>query len=884
MFFKSPIFFGNNSIMKNRRLQQILPLVEHPSRYLGTEINSRLKKDGNTALHIALVFPDLYEIGTSHFGMQILYHILNRSPDIIAERVFMPAADMIGYLRSGDIPLMTLESKRPIHQFDIIGFSLLYELNYTNFLAILDLGKIPFYSRERSLGHPFVIAGGPCTSNPEPVAEFFDAMVIGDGEKTALAMATAWMEWKRAGASLKDHLLNRWSQIEGVYVPGEFRAEYDSNGFQILRNSATDSRVQEKKIIRSILSKLDVSDFPASPIVPFGKPVHDRLRLEISRGCTRGCRFCQAGMIYRPVRERSPESVLHLSELSLSSTGYDDLSLLSLSTGDYTGIKSLMDLLMGRCESKKVAVSFPSLRADTLTPEIMNQIKRVRKTGFTIAPEAGSERLRKIINKNLSDAEIIQTVQSAFDLGWRLIKLYFMIGLPFETDADLNALITLVKGLRNRISGSSVKKGGFHPKGNLNVSIATFIPKPHTPFQWASQVSLGEAREKINFLKKELKLSGIQVKWQNPEVSMIEGLWSRGDRRLSRLLVNAYQKGCLFDGWSDSFDFRKWEEAISETGIDLDFFTARTRDLGEPLPWDHIDVRVAKGYLIDEWNRAREGISTVDCRFGDCNQCGSCNFESIQPVVFNNVEIPKENLWNEEISSRQKKGEDTAYCTYQILYTKRGTARFFGHLEMVRLIMQGVRRAGIPIRFSEGFHPKPKLSFDDPLPLGMESEGEIFYLSARKGLHPGETIERLNPQLPSGIQIIDIKVLHEKEKAFKPSVLSYEITLDEGDFDDTVISGLNNPQPFPIIRKNRKGELKEIDLKAMIQKIEKIAPNRLFLSILNEPGKTVRPAEVLSSVFKLSEHTIRKAYIVKKLVTPPEGLNAWQLSERTEHV
>ncbi|MEW5908204.1 MAG: TIGR03960 family B12-binding radical SAM protein [Thermodesulfobacteriota bacterium] len=849
--------------MKNRQLQQILPFLEHPSRYLGTEINARRKKGSDAVLHIALAFPDLYEIGTSHFGMQILYHILNASPDIIAERVFMPAPDMIGYLKQEQIPLMTLESKRPICRFDIIGFSLLYELNYTNLLAMLDLGKIPFYSRERSEEHPFVIAGGPCTCNPEPMADFFDAMVIGDGEKTLMAMATLWMEWKREGKKQKELLLNRWSGIEGVYVPNEFRVRYDPNRFQILEKSSSYHGDDKKKIIRAIVSTLDDSDFPKHPVVPFGKPVHDRLRLEIARGCTRGCRFCQAGMIYRPVRERSPESLLRISELSLTSTGYDDLSLLSLSTGDYACIQPLMDVLMGRCESRKVAVSFPSLRADTLTPGLMNQIKRVRKTGFTIAPEAGSERLRKIINKNLNDSEILETVQSAFDLGWQVVKLYFMVGLPFETDEDLNAMIDLIKELRRLNSGGRRRRGGVHPRGTLNVSIATFIPKPHTPFQWASQISISEAKEKIGFLKKELKLSGIQIKWQNPEVSMIEGLWARGDRSLSGLLVNAYRRGAIFDGWSDRFDFGKWRDAVSETGIDLDFFTQRKRQLSEPLPWDHIDVRVSKAYLIEEWNRAQEGGVTQDCRHGDCNLCGSCDFETIQPIVFKPCPSQDQDSKDDQGPSPQSQEPARPFKLYRILYSKKEEARFFGHLEMVRLITQGMRRAEIPLRYSEGFHPKPKISFDDPLPLGMESEGEFFYFWGTEGLPLVETLERLNRQMPTGLHLLDLKIMDEEEKVLRPALLSYRILLEE-DFDENAVSEFNKSESVLMIRKNRKGGLKEFDLKDIIKEMKQLAPNRLFLSILNDPGKTIRPAEILSAVFKLPEHAIRQARIVKQ--------------------
>ena len=512
-------------------LDDILPFVEKPSRYLGSEINIVRKDPGRVKLRFVLAFPDLYEIGTSHFGMQILYHILNADPDIAAERVFAPGMDMETILRNTGRPLFSLESRESISRFDIIGFSLLYELNYTNILTILDLAHIPFLASERSPAHPLIIAGGPCTCNPEPVAEFFDAIVVGEGEDVILEMTAAWLRWKEDARSEKESLLKRWSQIEGVYIPSFFKFRIDDRGIQ----TVTPRYSNYTKIRRAIVPDLDKISFPEKPIIPFGNPVHDRLRLEVSRGCTRGCRFCQAGMIYRPVRERSPEHLLSLSANSIAATGYEDISLLSLSTGDYGCIIPLMERLMARFASEHVAVSLPSLRAGTLTPELMKLIKKVRKTGFTIAPEAGSQRLRDVINKNISEKEIVDTVKDAFNLGWQVIKLYFMIGLPTETDEDLEALVGLVKKLR-KIKDPNGRRG------KINVSVATFIPKSHTPFQWAGQISLAESQSKINWLHHQLRLPGIQFKWQNPEVSRLEGLWARGDRRLSRLLIAPIRK------------------------------------------------------------------------------------------------------------------------------------------------------------------------------------------------------------------------------------------------------------------------------------------------------------------------------------------------------
>jgi len=607
--------------MSRQSLQEILPLIRQPSHYLGNEINTIRKEPHNVRLRFALAFPDLYQVGMSYMGIQILYNILNAREEIAAERVFAPGVDLEERLREDRVPLSSLESGTPISNFDIIGFSLLYELNFTNILTILDLSGIPFYAGDRNPSHPFVVAGGPCTFNPEPLADFFDAMVVGDGEEVVLELTEAWLEWKDAGGD-REALLKKWSRIKGVYVPSFFEADVDPKGFQVVTARFPDYEVVRKALVPD----LDRAPYPDCPVVPFGNPVHDRLSLEIFRGCTRGCRFCQAGIIYRPVRERSPDVVLSLAERALKNTGYEDLSLLSLSTGDYSAIQVLMERLMNRCAPKKIAVSLPSLRVGSLTESLMAQIKRVRKTGFTIAPEAGSQRLREVINKNITEEDLEETVQNAFGLGWQLIKLYFMIGLPTETEADLEGIVSLVRRLQ-RIR-SPGKRGG-----NITVSVSTFIPKAHTPFQWCAQMSVDESRRKIHMLRSKLKGRGLRFKWQTPEMSLLEGLWARGDRRLSRLLVKAYELGCRFDGWSEHFQFKRWQEAIKACGVDVDFFTSRARDLSEPLPWDHIDTGVSKEFLKLEWEKALEGSETPDCRDGECHLCGVCDFETIKPVT-----------------------------------------------------------------------------------------------------------------------------------------------------------------------------------------------------------------------------------------------------------
>ena len=823
-----------------------LASIEKPSRYLGSEINAIRKSVNETRLRVALAFPDLYEIGTSHFGLQILYHILNSQPDVAAERVFAPAPDMEAYLRHSERPLFSLESHTPLNQFDIIGFSLLYELNYTNMLTMLELSGIPWLASERDSSHPIVIAGGPCTCNPEPVAEFFDAMVVGDGEAVAVELVRAWFEWKQSGARDRQSLLERWCVIEGVYVPAFFKARYDASGLQTVI-PRFDSY---PTVRRAIAADLDNAPFPDHPVIPFGKPVHDRLRIEVSRGCSRGCRFCQAGMLYRPVRERSPGKVFDLAVQALGATGYEDLSLLSLSTSDYGCIVPLIQRLMGRYASERVAVSLPSLRAGTLSPDLMDLIRQVRKTGFTIAPEAGSQRLRDVINKNISEPEIIETVGSAFRMGWQLVKLYFMIGLPTESDEDLNAIVDLAFRLRKL-------KGPAGRRGQINISVATFIPKPHTPFQWAAQLALTESRDRLRWLQERLKSVGIEFKWQNPEMSRLEGIWARGDRRLGPVLRAAHRRGCRFDGWSDHLNFKAWMEAFTDTGVDPDFYLTRTRDIREPLPWDHIDILVDKGFLAAEWEKAlTESGLTADCRFGACNACGVCDFKAIAPRVHSQMAL-----------QRGETGHSTGvrsdpYRRLQVSYSKLGPARFFGHLELVNIFFRALRRAGIRLKYSEGFHPKPKVAFDNPLPTGMESEDERMIISVAEGVTPAALLMRLNAQLPEGLHVhtcsedIQDQPTHCTFRVFwgKNPPVELARSLDRLDYDQILV--IVSP----------KGKLKKVTLRDILLDVRQEDFNSLDMVLGCEPGKTVRATEVLKQAFGLTEERM-KTVGIRKLKT-----------------
>ncbi len=835
--------------MSNPSVQDILARVQKPSRYLGTEVNSLHKRFESANLNMVLAFPDLYEIGTSHFGIQILYHLLNRHAHINAERVFAPAGDMEHLLRENQIALCSLESGHRLVEFDIVGFSLLYELNFTNVLNMLDLAGIPLRHQQREDKHPLIIAGGPCVCNPEPMADFFDAMVFGDGEQVILEMAEQWLAWRHDGRGPKSALLQRWSRIEGVYVPGLYRTAYDADGFQHL----TAGEAVTGSISRRIVSDLDQAFFPSRPVIPFGKPVHDRLRIEISRGCSRGCRFCQAGMIYRPVRERSADTILDLVKQALDNTGYDDLSLLSLSTGDYTCLGGLMENVMHLGQADRVAVSLPSLRAGTLTPKLMQLIRSVRKTGFTIAPEAGSQRLRDVINKNITYEDVAATVKDAFEFGWRVIKLYFMIGLPTETDEDLDAIVAMVRRLK-------MIKGPGRGRGQLNVSITTFVPKPHTPFQWAPQISLEESKRKIAFLKAALGLPGVRVKWQHPEMSRLEGALSRGDRRMGMVIEEAWKSGCTFDGWNDQFDFNRWQAAFVKCGVDPQFYIDRRRNPDEPLPWAHMNSRIDTGFLKYQWERAHHGEKILDCRHGHCHACGICDFESLHPRVFNDCPA---------VSATQDQAESDGGETYRWLvltYSKLEQARFFGHLEVANMFARAVRRAKIHVQYSKGFHPMPRFSFDDPLPLGMASEAEQMRMMVASRHDCSQVARNIDAHLPAGLRITGCRPRDEVMKSQTQAMQkAYRYRIDLGGVhpDACLLGQFQESDQWPYTRTRQNKDNKVVDLRAAIATVDYHQPDQLVLEIRAMPPITVRPADFLSGVLQLSARQIQQAVVTK---------------------
>ncbi len=602
--------------MDINKLEDILLKVEKPARYTGGELNSVVKNLEGVNIRYAFAFPDVYEVGMSHLGMHILYNLLNKINDVWCERVFAPWTDLEGQLRENNIELFALESMDSLKDFDILGFTLQYEMSYTNILNMLDMANIPIESAKRDNSFPLVIAGGPCAFNPEPLHEFVDMFFLGESEELLVEVMDLYREHKKNGYD-KNEFLKEACLFEGIYVPEFYDVEYNEDGTISKRKKLYDKApdIVKKRIIKD----LDKSFFPEKIVVPFIETVHDRIMLEIFRGCTRGCRFCQAGMIYRPIREKSVETLLKQADLLIESTGHEEISLSSLSTGDYSKLIELATGLLDKYEDRRIGLSLPSLRLDSISFDLMERVQKVRKSGLTFAPEAGSQRMRDIINKNITEDDILGTVKTAFDLGWSTVKLYFMVGLPGETIEDIYGIKDLAYDVKNEFFNRERE----NIRGNLrvNVSAACFVPKPFTPFQWEAQNTVDEFFDKTGLLKKAIKDKKVSYSYHDPKLSSIEGVFALGDRRIAKVLKTAWKKGCIFDGWGDKFNYDVWIEAFIESGVDPEFYNQRQKNFEEILPWDFIDCGVTKEYLIKEKKKSLEGTTTEDCRL-NCTGCG----------------------------------------------------------------------------------------------------------------------------------------------------------------------------------------------------------------------------------------------------------------------
>ena len=592
--------------------------VEKPARYMGGEWNSVAKNHSEVDVTMAFAFPDVYEVSMSHLGIKILYGIVNERPDAAAERVFAPWHDMEAEMRNREIPLFSLETKTPICDFDLLAFTLQYEMCYTNIINMLDLAGIPFYGKDRDLSFPLLIGGGPCVYNMEPIADFFDVVSIGESEDWINEFIDLYKVEKEKGfPGGKEAFLRKAAQIEGTYIPSLYEPQYTESGdFAGMKVLAEEAPAIVKK---RIVEDMEAAFYPTKPVVPYLDIVHDRAVLELFRGCLRGCRFCQAGMLYRPVRERTPERLVQLAKEIIANTGYNEISLMSLSSADYSKLPELVDMLMEEFKDKQVSVSLPSLRIDAFSIDIAKKVQQVRKSGLTFAPEAGSQRMRDVINKGVSEEDLMSACENAFKSGWNTVKLYFMMGLPTETDEDVAGIADLaykVLDLHREITGKR--------NGKVTVSCSFFVPKSHSPYQWYGQQDVEEIHRKQKYLKSLINNRNISYHYHDGYTGYLEAVFARGDRRLAASVVEAWKLGCKFDGWTEFFNYDTWMEAFKNTNIDPEYYARRNRDFSEALPWDHLDDTVSKEFLRREWERAVDGTLTWDCRRKPCNGCNAC--------------------------------------------------------------------------------------------------------------------------------------------------------------------------------------------------------------------------------------------------------------------
>ena len=770
---------------------------------------------------MALAFPDVYEIGMSHLGLKILYDIINKLPFASAERVFAPWTDLEEAIRAQGTLLSSLESGLPLKDFDVVGFSLQYELSFTTVLNMLHLGGMPVRSAERldSGKFPLVIAGGPCTLNPFPMSPFIDAFFIGDAEDAAGEILGTFLRWKEDGPRDRTDLLRELSEIEGLFVPLFGR---------------------EKKVSRRIIASLEDAPFPESPVLPYTNIVHDRVNIEIARGCSMGCRFCQAGMAYRPVRERSPQKVLELAEKSLKNTGYEDVSFTSLSSGDYSCLHSLMKEFNGKFGGKRISMSLPSLRVASVNAEMLREIRAVRKTGFTMAPEAGTARLRSVINKDFSEETYIRALETLFREGWHNLKLYFMSGLPTETAEDIAAIPEMVL----QAVKISKKLTGRHV--NISVGVSSFIPKPHTPFQWCGQNPMDVLKEKNDYLKKAFLRRGVKYKGHSEEMSLLEAVFARGDESVAALIETAWKEGCRLDAWTEVFDFEKWKKAMDISGINASGFSEREYPIEAALPWENILTGVTKDYLIREYRNALSESFTYDCRKG-CHGCGlTCtqeketeagsHIEAIGEVAGIGPVLPGRSYGG----PAPARGED--FVRVRVEYSKTGSARYLSHLELMTAIVRALRRADFPLRYSDGFHPAPKVSLGPALGVGIAGLKEYFDLELSPLFNKDSFLEKLNSVFPQGIRAANMAFPDKKEKSLNSFIVryAYEIKSDKG-LDSLGFAGIKE-----LLVQRKEGP---VDIWKMVEEAERLDEKTFRLTLRDSGDLKVRLAELMPALF-----------------------------------
>lgn len=852
----------------------ILMKVEKPVRYIGHEVNAVVKDKEKVNVRFAMCFPDVYEIGMSHLGIQILYGMFNAMEDVWCERVYSPWIDLDRIMRERHIPLFALESQDPVKEFDFLGITIQYEMCYTNILQILDLAGIPLLAARRGEESPIVIGGGPCAYNPEPIADFFDIFYIGEGETRYEELLNLYKQCKSEGIG-RVEFLRRAARIPGMYVPRFYEAHYHSDG------TIESFRPTEEGIPATIVKEvaMDVSGipYPMKPVVPYLKITQDRVVLEIQRGCIRGCRFCQAGQIYRPVRERDVEVLKDYALEMLANTGHEEISLSSLSSSDYGRLPELVDFLIEDCGKNHTNISLPSLRIDAFSLDVMGKVQDVKKSSLTFAPEAGSQRLRNVINKGLTEEVILQGAAMAFAGGWSRVKLYFMLGLPTETEEDIRGIAELSNKIAAAYFETVPKENRANGSVQIVASTSFFVPKPFTPFQWASQCTeetfIEKAYQTRRAISEQLNQKRIKYSWHEADAAVMEGVLARGDRRLSEVILKVYEKGGYFDSWSEYYKHERWAETIEECGLSVAFYTTRARSLDEVFPWDFIDCGVTKEFLLREWAKARREETSENCRL-KCQGCGAARFEGgvctepkgateRRPEEGHETELkanksqPKENETKPEENNAESERVQTARpasIRLRVKFTKHGALRFIGHLDVMRYFQKAIRRAGIDVAYTAGYSPHQIMSFAAPLGIGLESNGEYMDIEVRSLTSCEDVRDRLNEAGAADIRVTNVRVLPGDAKNAMASVAAaaYTVRFVPGRTPDVdmaeAVTRFMQRETVAITKEGKKGS-REVNIRPGVYSCV-WEDGELRLVTDASSGGNIKPAQVVEAILR----------------------------------
>jgi len=818
--------------------QELLTTVEKPGQYRGGELHTVVKDWDAAPAKMAFAFPDLYEIGMSHLGLRLLYEAINNHSPHLCERVFMPGSDMAALLKEKGLPLFALESRHGLADFDVVGFTLQYELSYTNILAMLDLAGIPLTSDARKDSDPIIAAGGPCAYNPEPLADIVDLFFIGEGEELDIQLLDLIAEVRAAGGSRED-ILRRAAAIPGIYVPSFYEVTYDAEGnFASIAKAANAPEETALPVKKRIITDLEHAVFPDKPIMPTVEPVHDRIMLEVMRGCGRGCRFCQAGMIYRPIREKSVDTLTCQARAQAAASGYGDMALLSLSTADYSCVSELMDSLLEEYSPQRVSVSLPSLRVDAFSVGLAARTQQVRKSGITLAPEAGSQRLRDIINKGVTEEAILQACGAAFSQGYTHIKLYFMIGLPFETDSDIIAMAELCRQII-RVWKYRRPAEVKRPL-QITLGVSSFVPKCDTPFQWQPQCTVEELKRRQDLLKEHIKpMRSVTVNYHDRQGSLLEAVFARGDRKLGKVLLSAYEKGCTMDGWKEYFRPALWMEAFAENGLTPEEYANREMIIDTPLPWGHIDCGVSTKWMWMEYIKAGRAELTEDCRQGKCNGCGVCKGD------WQNVfREPRETQMPTPVDLTQPEERYRYRCRLRI----DGTAAWLSHLDLLGSVEKTLRRSNLPMAWSTGFNPHMQISWGPAHPVGLYGENEYVDLLLVKRPE-GDLCDAFNQVAAPGLTMLEAREIEHHVPALMAAVNYGEYRIELAELADPEaldqrITEVMAAEALPVTRVSSKGN-KIVDIRPSIHWIRREEKNIIYGTWMDR-GAAVKPAEMLS--------------------------------------